>query len=91
MEGSVLDASAASAVDCNGIELTSAAACPGVIGIGIGTSGGGGKKIGIELTAAAACPGAIGIGIGTSGGGGKKTGAGIAANSRFTIGEHRLL
>ena len=63
MEGSVLDASAASAVDCNGIELTSAAACPGVIGIGIGTSGGGGKK----------------------------TGAGMAANSRFTIGEHRLL
>ena len=51
VEGSVLDASAASAVDCNGIELTSAAACPDVIGIGIGASGGGGKKTGAEMAA----------------------------------------
>ena len=91
MEEGVLDTSAASAVDGNGIELTSEAACTGVIGIGIGASDGGGKKTGMGLTAATACPGAIGIEIGTSAGGGIKIGAGIAANSRFTIGEHRLL
>lgn len=91
MEEGVLDTSAASAVDDNGIEFTSEAACTGVIGIGIGALNGGGKKTGMGLTAATACPGAIGIEIGTSAGGGIKIGAGIAANSRFTIGEHRLL
>ena len=63
MEGKVLDASAASAEDCDGMEFTSAAACPGVTGVGMGASCGGGEE----------------------------TSAGVAAKSRFTIGEDRAL